>query len=216
MKLELKTKFLLYFFKPNNNQGFTQLGLLVRLFLYGTAVTALSFPFYTWNCPCNYCHTWFNYTHCNKQAEGKQYVSSVNKAQQAYYTENNQFVTSSDGAAWDSLAVGIKTQTYSYTYRIGCDSRFFGNGPFQKKDGQAIVPDKPIKCDNYVMVTAESLIPRLKSYVGIVGLVGKSDQDQTSQSIICEADRPGFVTPVMPPGSPEQNILCPEGFEPIK
>ena len=223
MKTELKIKLLLYFFQPNNNQGFTQLGLLVRLFLYGTAVTALSFPLYTWHVyphsPCRDPHLWFDLRdiNCDKQAEGKQYPSAVNKAQQAYYTENGQFLTTSDtAAAFASLGVGIKTQTSYYTYRIGCDPRFLGHGPFQKKDGQAIVPDKPIKCDDYVMVTAEALGTARKSYVGIVALVGKSDQDQTSQSMVCEADSPGFVTPVMPPRSPEKDIQCPESFEIVK
>ncbi|MGL5064275.1 MAG: type IV pilin-like G/H family protein [Microcoleus sp.] len=46
-----------------------------------------------------------------KQGEGKQYVGSMNRAQQAYFYENNALATSVD-----ALGLGIKTETKNYKY----------------------------------------------------------------------------------------------------
>ena len=44
-----------------------------------------------------------------KQAEAKQYVRSMNRAQQAYFAEQGVFATS-----LDALGIGIKSQTTNY------------------------------------------------------------------------------------------------------
>lgn len=216
MKAELKAKLLLYFCKLSNNQGFTTLGWLVRLLIYGSAVTALSSSLYI--VACENCHPNLSRHNKRRQAEGKQYVSSVNKAQQAYYTENGQFVTSSDAAAWSSLGVGIKTQTTNYRYRI--QSPYSSNGPFQKKDDK-IIPAKPKEIDDYVMVTAKALSPALRSYVGIVGLVAPvAGADKSSQGIVCESKEADLIVKpiIMPPVPPSglQQVDCPEGFSALK
>lgn len=46
-----------------------------------------------------------------KQGEGKQYVGSMNRAQQAYFYENNALAT-----FVDALKLGIKTETNNYKY----------------------------------------------------------------------------------------------------
>ena len=48
-----------------------------------------------------------------KQSEGKQYISSMNKGQQAYFAENPAFATSIA-----ALGLGIKTETNNYKYSI--------------------------------------------------------------------------------------------------
>jgi len=48
-----------------------------------------------------------------KQGEGKQYVGSMNRAQQAYFAENLAFATSVD-----ALGLGIKTETNNYKYSL--------------------------------------------------------------------------------------------------
>ncbi|XWK90368.1 MAG: type IV pilin-like G/H family protein [Phormidium sp.] len=218
MKSALKIKFLLYLSQPNHNQGFTKLGVLARLLICGTAVTALSFPFYTRNlhflhleCGSANPRNLLYRSSCWRMPEAKSYVSAVNKSQGEYYTENGQFVTSSDDAAWSSLGVGIRTQTTNYMYRIR--SLYPSNGPFQKKDGQMIIPEQPKQGKDYVMVIAQPLSPALKSYVGIVRLVEKSGNDKTTESIICESERGGVVqSNVIPPPFPHRDIQCPEGF----
>ena len=49
----------------------------------------------------------------SKQSEAKQYVSSMNKGQQAYYAENGALATSVD-----ALGLGIRTETNNYKYSI--------------------------------------------------------------------------------------------------
>jgi type IV pilus assembly protein PilA len=59
-----------------------------------------------------------------KEAEGKQYVSSMNKAQQAYYAENTGFTSSVA-----NLGLGIKTETVNYKYSIStADKAVFNYG----------------------------------------------------------------------------------------
>ncbi|MBK1990144.1 hypothetical protein A0J48_021890 [Sphaerospermopsis aphanizomenoides BCCUSP55] len=48
-----------------------------------------------------------------RQAEGKTYVGSMNRGEQAYYVENNQFT-----ADVEKLGIGINTETENYSYRI--------------------------------------------------------------------------------------------------
>lgn len=48
-----------------------------------------------------------------KQGEGKQYVGSMNRAQQAYFYENNALAT-----FVDALGLGIKTETNNYKYSL--------------------------------------------------------------------------------------------------
>jgi len=48
-----------------------------------------------------------------KQAEARQNVAAMNRAQQAYFLENNQFA-----ASISELGIGIKTQTKNYQYSI--------------------------------------------------------------------------------------------------
>lgn len=48
-----------------------------------------------------------------KQGEGKQYVGLMNRAQQAYFYENNALANSVD-----ALKLGIKTETNNYKYSI--------------------------------------------------------------------------------------------------
>ncbi|MEG4214036.1 type IV pilin-like G/H family protein [Microcoleus sp. Pol14C6] len=48
-----------------------------------------------------------------KQSEAKLYVSSMNRAQQAYFAEKGVFATS-----FDALALGLKSQTTNYNYSV--------------------------------------------------------------------------------------------------
>ncbi|MBE9228130.1 protein kinase [Phormidium sp. LEGE 05292] len=125
-----------------------------------------------------------------KQAEGKQYVSSINKAQQDYYTENGTFVTESTPEAWASLGVGIKTQTTNYKYSIS---------PIGK---------------NGVNAFAIPLNENVKGYLGVVGLFGTNPRDKTSHSIVCETKKAG--DPPMPGIVTATEVKCPSSMEALK
>jgi hypothetical protein len=101
----------------------------------------------------------------------------MNRSQQAYYLENNAFSNS-----FESLGVGIRTQTtnYEYSTRVTKTAAFnYGISRTGKKD--------------------------IKSYVGGVFLVPgtnldpKVDKDKmTTVSILCEATSPGNIRPADP------------------
>jgi type IV pilus assembly protein PilA len=173
MKTEFKAKFLQHINKRRQDQGFTLIELLVVIIIIGI-LSAIALP------------AFLNQANKAKQSEGKQYISSMNKGQQAYYAENTKF--GSDVAA---LGLGLKTQTSNYTYEIGTTA-----------DGATTL-------GNPLASTASAL----KGYAGGVGLV-TAGEAKTTQSILCQVAGTGVGTasaPVITAGTTE--IECPAGME---
>ena len=72
-----------------------------------------------------------------KQSEAKQYVSSMNRAQQAYLAEKGVFATS-----LDALDLGLKSQTTNYNYSViaGKKAAFsYGVARTVQKDTKSVV-----------------------------------------------------------------------------
>jgi type II secretory pathway pseudopilin PulG len=116
-----------------------------------------------------------NSTNRSKQSEAKQYVSSMNKAQQAYFAEKSVFSSSVN-----ALGLGIKTETTNYKYSVRATKQTAFNYGVSKQ-------------------------PELKSYVGGVFLVPVKKIDPnagkdgiTTISIFCEGDSPGTIKPAEP------------------
>ncbi|MEG4810834.1 type IV pilin-like G/H family protein [Microcoleus sp. F8-D3] len=111
----------------------------------------------------------------DKTVEAKQYVGSMNRAQQAYFAEKNAF-----GTSVDALGLGIKTETTNYKYSLRATKKAaFNYGVSKKKN--------------------------LKSYVGGVFLVpaknfepNAAQEEKTTTSILCGADWPGTIKPAEP------------------
>jgi type II secretory pathway pseudopilin PulG len=111
----------------------------------------------------------------SKQAEAKQNIGALNRAQQAYFLEQNTFTNSID-----KLGVGIKTQTENYNYSIRATPKaVFNYGVAQKDD--------------------------LKSYVGGVFAVPAKEIPNSASSdeiltlaILCQANSLGTTRPVEP------------------
>ncbi len=98
------------------------------------------------------------------QSEAKQYVSSMNKGQQAYFAENSAF-----GNSISALGLGLKTQTTNYNYSA-------------------------IATKNAAFSYAVSRSNNLRSYVGAVFLVPVSQEsynEKTTASILCETNALG-------------------------
>lgn len=70
-----------------------------------------------------------------KESEGKQYVSSMNKGQQAYYAENTGFTSSIA-----NLGLGIKPETPNYKYSISTENKaVFNYGVSQQANLKSFV-----------------------------------------------------------------------------
>lgn len=155
MKTEFKAKFLQYVSNRKKEEGFTLIELLVVIIIIGI-LAAIALP------------SFLSQANKAKQSEGKQYISSLNKGQQAYYVENNKF-----GSTVSELGIGLKTQTSNYVYEM---------------TGIASAATSLAKPTN---------TEALKGYTGGVGLVQVAGSDaKTAQSILCETTVPG--NPVAP------------------
>ena len=99
MKSEFKTKLIQHMLnKKNGEKGFTLIELLVVIIIIGI-LAAIALP------------SFLNQASKARQSESKTYVGSMNRSQQAYYLEKQEFSPN-----LTSLAVGIAAQTPNYAY----------------------------------------------------------------------------------------------------
>ncbi len=156
MKTEFKAKFLQYVANRKKEEGFTLIELLVVIIIIGI-LAAIALP------------SFLNQANKAKQSEGKQYLSSINKGQQAYYAENTAF-----GATISELGIGLKTQTSNFAY----DNKTSANG---------------------ASATASPASSAMKAYASGVGLSGTGEAKTTStvlceQSVANNWDDPAAIT----------------------
>lgn len=105
-----------------------------------------------------------------KHSEGKQYVGSMNKGQQAYFAENGGF-----GTSVDALGLGIKTQTTNYNYSVRVTKKAAFNYGVSRKDLKSVV-----------------------GAVFLVPVSPAANNDKTTVSILCQANSPGNTQPPNP------------------
>jgi type IV pilus assembly protein PilA len=169
MKTELKAKFIQHILgKKKDSEGFTLIELLVVIIIIGI-LSAIALP------------SFLNQANKAKQSEAKTTVGSMNRAQQAYYLENNRFAGyAADGTAiadatalageFGKLGLGIKTQTENFKYGLS--------------------PTDPTVITSYAQrVNATS---PLKAYLGGVGVSTVAEtSESTTIGLLCEAELPG-------------------------
>jgi prepilin-type N-terminal cleavage/methylation domain-containing protein len=179
MKSEFKAKLLQHLTQKKQDKGFTLIELLVVIIIIGI-LSAIALP------------SFLNQANKAKESESKQYVGSMNRTQQAYYTEKNSF--SSDIAR---LGLGIKSETANYQYKIASAST------------TGVI--------NYSLA-AKLPNTTLRVHAGGVttGLTAVTGGEATTLAELCQSEKPadsavagvtlGTATDEVPP-------TCPSGYE---
>lgn len=123
------------------------------------------------------------------QAQARSYVGAMNRAQQAYFLEKNQFAPNIQ-----ALGIGIREETEEYQYRIFHYPRR----------------------DRAVMLAGIPKRGGFKSYIGLVHVSGTSAaKNMTTWSALCESQEAIPLLPklpALPSPSLNQPMACPEGF----
>ncbi|MBD2043384.1 type IV pilin-like G/H family protein [Microcoleus sp. FACHB-672] len=125
-----------------------------------------------------------------QQSEARLFMSALNRAQQAYFLENNKFA-----AAIEELGLGIKPETEFYRYQI--------------------VPQGD--ATKSVLMTAQAKSEELKSYSGAVFMMtvnpGEAVAEDLTIPVLCETEQPSTSPPPMPtaPSTATGQGQCPAG-----
>ncbi|MBD1936070.1 type IV pilin-like G/H family protein [Microcoleus sp. FACHB-68] len=162
---------------PKNSVSYLRLGSLAALQLLLVGITSMIVP------------AFLIYKTSQPRPSARERIGSMNRAQQAYYWENNSFSESVD-----KLGLGIKTQTENYEY----STRKTANASF-----------------NYAIARKNNL----KSYVGGVFQVKAVEQGvtkMTTQAILCEANSVGKTQSPPPIIATNGDRLCSPGTTEVK
>lgn len=175
MKTDLQTKFLQHLNNKKKDEGFTLIELLVVIIIIGI-LAAIALP------------SFLNQAAKAKQAEGKNNVGAVNRAQQAYHAENDRFAES-----LEDLEIGIPTDGNHYeclVIEIG-------------------------ECGDGIFCTYNTCEPKtgtvsLRAYTGKVQMI-----DGQSLAGACGTIEPSATAPT-DINITTEGFTCPAGSEPVE
>ncbi|KYC43002.1 general secretion pathway protein GspH [Scytonema hofmannii PCC 7110] len=155
LKPELQVKFLNHLNRRNKkDEGFTLIELLVVVIIIGV-LAAIALP------------SLLSQVSKARQSEAKQNIGSMNRAQQAFFLENNNAFTTE----LNELALGIRTQTDNYKYEIAAAAN----------------------TGSHVSNKARSVKKALKSYIGVVYTSNQSVNgvnEAITLAVLCESVNP--------------------------
>ena len=167
--------------------------LLPRIAIYTAVVAGLMASFYDF--PLNK----LSISSDRKSSEAKQYINSINRAQQAYYAEYGKF---SDNIT--QLGLGIKEQTDDNNYTLVSSM-----GPVQTSYNHR----EPAQFESAIAIAKPNDMSTGKSYTGAV-FAFKEKGGITTIAAICESDRINasyYAETWNPPTFDGQEIHCQRG-----
>jgi type IV pilus assembly protein PilA len=164
MRSDFKAKLIAHMLdKKGAEKGFTLIELLVVIIIIGI-LAAIALP------------SFLNQASKARQSESKTYVGSLNRTQQAYYLEKQQFAPN-----LNLLAVGIAQTTANYAYGVSRNGAKTDVGTSQSAYGFGLPignnPTAGANTTNPDTVVGNAASP-IKSYIGGVSLstpVGSTD-----------------------------------------
>jgi type IV pilus assembly protein PilA len=173
MKSEFKAKLVNHLLnKKNAEKGFTLIELLVVIIIIGI-LAAIALP------------SFLNQASKARQSEAKTYVGSLNRGQQAYFLEKQQFA---DSLA--TLGVGIALTTQNYGYSTGWNAAGAVIPAFPA--GKGVSQVNSVGIPGASQATAATLVGvagAIKSYAGGVSLSTPTGSNEaTTLATLCEGD----------------------------
>lgn len=146
--------------KAKTRSGFTLIELLVVIVILGV-LAAIALP------------SFLNQANRARESEATTYVGSMNRAQQVYYLEQQQFATNDDFQS-GALALGIDPETTNYNYVVAGGGE--GNVGVSNQAQPALGENAPVRA--FVGFTAVRSLP--------------VTNELTTLAILCR----GIVTPI--------------------
>jgi type IV pilus assembly protein PilA len=168
-------------FEKNPNSANSDNGVVINLILFGLMSIVLMFVL----------PSCLNQGNVNKDSEGKQYIGSMNRTQQAKYEENGSFSNSVD-----ALGIGIKTETTNRKYSVEVTKSAAFNYSVPR-------------------------VGALEAYVGGVFAVPSTQpkaakNEMIAVAILCKAKTPDTIKPIRPYLIKGSYVVCGEGTEEVK
>ncbi len=170
MNTDIKLKLLQYLNDKKHSSGFTFVAVIIVIMVLG--ILGAIAPTYLVSANKNdIAQDFLGQARKGKQSEARTYVGTMNKGQQAYYTEKSAFSNSIP-----ELGVGIKTASINYNYH----TKVINKGT------------KTVSI-SYSTLTKAGKNSQLKNYVGYVSLIPAGGGDVTSVAILCEQKKGGVA-----------------------
>ena len=185
MKSEFQAKFLKNLLTKRPAEGFTLIELLVVIIIIGI-LSAIALP------------SFLNQANKARESEAKQYVGSMNRAQQAAYLEGARFTTD-----FGTLGLGIASNTTHYVYSIGAPTGVGATGSYDVS-GTLVLGATVVSAGTPANLTAAVIgagspktTETLRSYVGLVDLATEAAGSLgggTTVGVLCQKTKPGAIT----------------------